>query len=147
MTIQAQILDLLAELKEAEGLSLLFISHDLGIVRRIADRVCVMKDGEIVQTGTPEEIVTRARDQKAHVVGLSILSGSHLPLVEEVMTRMREAGLSDTPVIVGGIIPDEDARRLLAMGVAKVYTPKDFQLNAIMMDVVSLADPKPVAAE
>jgi (2R)-ethylmalonyl-CoA mutase len=67
--------------------------------------------------------------------------------VEEVMTRMREAGLSDTPVIVGGIIPDEDARRLLAMGVAKVYTPKDFQLNAIMMDVVSLADPKPVAAE
>ncbi|GAA6147684.1 protein meaA [Pseudooceanicola nitratireducens] len=96
---------------------------------------------------TPEEIVTRAQEQEAHVVGLSILSGSHLPLVEEVMTRMRDAGLSHIPVIVGGIIPDEDGKRLLAMGVARVYTPKDFQLNTIMMDVVELADPKSVAAE
>ena len=60
---------------------------------------------------------------------------------------MREAGLSDTPVIVGGIIPDDDAERLKAMGVAKVYTPKDFQLNTIMMDVVALAEPTSVAAE
>ncbi len=96
---------------------------------------------------TPEELVANARETEAHVVGLSILSGSHIPLVEEVMTRMREAGLSQTPVIVGGIIPDDDATRLLAMGVARVYTPKDFELNAIMMDIVTLADPAAVAAE
>lgn len=63
------------------------------------------------------------------------------------MNRMREAGLADVPVVVGGIIPEEDARRLLAMGVARVYTPKDFQLNTIMMDVVALVDPQSVAAE
>ncbi|MBU2943706.1 protein meaA [Shimia thalassica] len=96
---------------------------------------------------TPEEIVTSAFETKAHVVGLSILSGSHIPLVEELMTRMKEAGLSETPVIVGGIIPDDDAARLSAMGVARVYTPKDFELNTIMMDVVTLVDPKAVAAE
>ncbi|MEO3414348.1 protein meaA [Roseovarius sp. CAU 1744] len=96
---------------------------------------------------TPEEIVTAALEDQAHVVGLSILSGSHLPLVEDLMGRMREAGLGDVPVIVGGIIPDEDARRLLEMGVARVYTPKDFELNTIMMDIVTLADPKAVAAE
>ncbi|WP_306112890.1 MULTISPECIES: protein meaA [unclassified Roseovarius] len=96
---------------------------------------------------TPEEIVAAALEDKAHVVGLSILSGSHLPLVEDLMARMREAGLGDVPVIVGGIIPDEDAKRLLEMGVARVYTPKDFELNTIMMDIVTLADPKAVAAE
>ena len=64
-----------------------------------------------------------------------------------MMGRLREAGLEETPVIVGGIIPEEDARRLRAMGVARVYTPKDFELNAIMMDVVELADPKAVAAQ
>ena len=96
---------------------------------------------------TPEEIVTAAQDEEAHVVGLSILSGSHIPLIEELMQRMVDAGLSDTPVVVGGIIPDEDAQRLLAMGVAKVYTPKDFELNVIMKDIVVLAEPKPVAAE
>ncbi|WP_120500296.1 protein meaA [Roseovarius sp. EL26] len=96
---------------------------------------------------TPEEIVNAALEDKAHVVGLSILSGSHIPLVEELMQRMREADLADTPVIVGGIIPDEDAKRLRELGVARVYTPKDFELNTIMMDVVALADPKAVAAE
>ena len=96
---------------------------------------------------TPEEIVNAALEDKAHVVGLSILSGSHLPLVEDLMARMREAGLGDVPVIVGGIIPDEDAKRLREMGVARVYTPKDFELNTIMMDIVTLADPKAVAAE
>ncbi|TFL19416.1 protein meaA [Jannaschia formosa] len=95
---------------------------------------------------TPEAIVTAAGDG-AHVVGLSILSGSHLPLVEETMRRMREAGLAHVPVIVGGIIPDEDAERLRAMGVARVYTPKDFELNRIMGDIVELADPKEIAAE
>ncbi len=94
---------------------------------------------------TPEQIVQAAEDG-AHVLGLSILSGSHIPLVEDVMARLRTAGLN-VPVIVGGIIPDEDAARLRAMGVAKVYTPKDFELNAIMRDIVTLVDPKAVAAE
>ncbi|MEM6565021.1 MAG: protein meaA [Pseudomonadota bacterium] len=96
---------------------------------------------------TPSEIVSAALEDQAHVVGLSILSGSHIPLVEDLMHQMRDAGLSDVPVIVGGIIPDADADRLRAMGVARVYTPKDFELNTIMMDIVSLADPQAVAAE
>ncbi|WP_280922674.1 protein meaA [Ruegeria sp. HKCCSP351] len=96
---------------------------------------------------TPEEIVTSARDDDAHVIGLSILSGSHLPLVEDVMDRLQKAGLSHIPVVVGGIIPDEDAAKLKAMGVAKVYTPKNFELNAIMSDIVTLVDPKNLAAE
>jgi (2R)-ethylmalonyl-CoA mutase len=90
---------------------------------------------------TPEQLVAAALEDQAHVVGLSILSGSHLPLVEDLVERMREAGLGDTPVIVGGIIPDDDAERLRAMGVARVYTPKDFELNTIMADIVTLADP------
>ncbi|MEL6807799.1 MAG: protein meaA [Pseudomonadota bacterium] len=96
---------------------------------------------------TPEEIVDAARTDQAHVVGLSILSGSHIPLVEDLMQRMRAEGLGHVPVIVGGIIPDDDAARLRAMGVARVYTPKDFELNTIMADIVSLADPHSVAAE
>lgn len=96
---------------------------------------------------TPSEIVAAAKADDAHVVGLSILSGSHIPLVEDLMQQMREAGLGAIPVIVGGIIPDEDAKRLLAMGVARVYTPKDFELNTIMGDIVTLADPASVAAE
>jgi (2R)-ethylmalonyl-CoA mutase len=90
---------------------------------------------------TPEQLVAAAIEDQAHVVGLSILSGSHLPLVEDLIERMRKAGLGDTPVIVGGIIPDDDAERLRAMGVARVYTPKDFELNTIMADIVTLADP------
>jgi len=96
---------------------------------------------------TPEQIVAAAQDSGAHVIGLSILSGSHIPLVEDVVARMRAAGLGHVPLIVGGIIPDDDAQRLRAMGVAKVYTPKDFALNAIMQDIVTLADPEAVAAE
>ena len=96
---------------------------------------------------TPAEIVDAAIEDNAHVVGLSILSGSHIPLVEDLMQRMREANLGHVPVIVGGIIPDDDAERLRAMGVARVYTPKDFELNTIMMDIVTLADPQAVAAE
>ena len=95
---------------------------------------------------TPAQIVDRAQEDAAHVVGLSILSGSHLPLVAEVMERMAAAGLSGVPVIVGGIIPDEDAARLTAMGVARVYTPKDFELNLIMGDIAALAETEVVAA-
>ncbi len=96
---------------------------------------------------TPEELVRAAMDDGAHVVGLSILSGSHIPLVEDLMARMHAAGLGHIPVIVGGIIPEEDAKRLRAFGVARVYTPKDFELNTIMRDIVTLVDPGPVAAE
>jgi (2R)-ethylmalonyl-CoA mutase len=96
---------------------------------------------------TPAEIVSAALEDGAHVVGLSILSGSHIPLVEDLMAQMREAGLGHIPVLVGGIIPDEDAERLRAMGVARVYTPKDFELNTIMMDIVTLVDPQAVAAQ
>jgi len=87
---------------------------------------------------TPAEIVARAGEEKAHVVGLSILSGSHVPLIREVMDRMRAAGLNDVPVIVGGIIPEDDAQALRAMGVAAVYTPKDFELNRIMLDITRI---------
>ena len=96
---------------------------------------------------TPEEIVTAALADAAHVVGLSILSGSHLPLVEDLMHRMQAAGLAHIPVIVGGIIPDNDAAKMQEMGVARVYTPKDFELNTIMLDIVTLADPQAVAAQ
>ena len=90
---------------------------------------------------TPEEIVDAARAQKAHVIGLSVLSGSHMPLVEDVVARMKKEGL-DIPVVVGGIIPPEDAEQLGAAGVAAVYTPKDFELNKIMSDVVRIVERK-----
>jgi len=67
-------------------------------------------------------------------------------LIAEVLERMAEAGLGHVPLVVGGIIPDEDAAALLAQGVARVYTPKDFELNRIMMDIVALAEPEPAAA-
>jgi len=90
---------------------------------------------------TPEEIVGKARDEQAHVIGLSVLSGSHLPLVEDVVGRMKAAGL-DVPVVVGGIIPPEDAAELEKAGVAAVYTPKDFELNRIMSDLVRIVERK-----
>ncbi|RBI72348.1 protein meaA [Roseovarius sp. TE539] len=96
---------------------------------------------------TPQEIVTAATEDRPHVIGLSILSGSHMPLIEDLMARLRAAGLRDIPVVVGGIIPEDDADRLRAMGVARVYTPKDFELNTIMTDIVELADPGAVAAQ
>ena len=96
---------------------------------------------------TPAEIVAQVKAQDSHVLGLSILSGSHLPLVRDVLALLRDEGLGHVPVIVGGIIPEEDADALRAAGVARVYTPKDFELNSIMMDIVKLADPTSVAAE
>ncbi len=96
---------------------------------------------------TPAEIVTAAAEQHAHVIGLSILSGSHVPLIAEVLDRMRATGLGDLPLVVGGIIPEEDAAALRAMGVAAVYTPKDFEMNRIMLDIVGLVDRASLAAE
>jgi (2R)-ethylmalonyl-CoA mutase len=96
---------------------------------------------------TPSEIVAAAAEQRAHVVGLSILSGSHVALISEVLAGLRAAGLGAVPLVVGGIIPEADAVALRALGVAAVYTPKDFELNRIMMDIVALVDALPVAAE
>jgi (2R)-ethylmalonyl-CoA mutase len=96
---------------------------------------------------TPEEIVKAAQNEDCHVIGLSVLSGSHMPLLEDLMARLKAKGLASIPVIVGGIIPDDDAAHLKTLGVAQVYTPKDFELNTIMMDIVALADPHPVAAQ
>jgi len=96
---------------------------------------------EVVYEGirlTPAQIVNTALEESAHVIGLSILSGSHLPLVRDVIDRMRAAGLDDVPLVVGGIIPEADAEALRAYGVARVYTPKDFELNRIMTDIVAL---------
>jgi methylmalonyl-CoA mutase (EC 5.4.99.2) len=96
---------------------------------------------------TPDEIIAAVQRNDAHVVGLSILSGSHVPLVADFMEKMRANGLGHVPVVAGGIIPDEDAERLRTMGVSRVYTPKDFELNTIMRDIIELADPGPIAAE
>ncbi len=104
---------------------------------------------EVVYEGirlTPAQIVNTALEEGVHVVGLSILSGSHVALVREVLERMRAAGLDEIPVIAGGIIPPEDAQILKAAGVAAVYTPKDFQLNAIMGDIVKLVGRQAEAA-
>jgi (2R)-ethylmalonyl-CoA mutase len=98
---------------------------------------------EVVYDGirlTPGEIVEAARKARAHVIGLSILSGSHLPLVRDVVARLRAAGLDHVPVVVGGIIPPEDAAALRQAGVAAVYTPKDFELNRIMADIIQIVD-------
>jgi len=83
--------------------------------------------------------VAVARDEDVDVVGLSILSGSHLELVPEVIDRMAAAGV-DAPVVVGGIIPPEDAEILLGKGVTAVYTPKDFEFGSILDDLVGLAE-------
>ncbi len=96
---------------------------------------------------TPEEIVQAALAEEPHVIGLSILSGSHVPLIEQLMGHLEAAGLGHLPVVVGGIIPEADEKRLLSMGVARVYTPKDFELNRIMFDIVALVEPHSVAAE
>ena len=96
---------------------------------------------EVIYQGirlTPEQIAVVARDEDVDVVGLSILSGSHLELVPDVVDRLRAEGVT-CPVIVGGIIPEEDRPTLLAAGVARVYTPKDFELGRIMADIVELA--------
>ena len=98
---------------------------------------------EVVYEGirlTPERIVNAALEESVHVVGLSILSGGHVSLVGDVLAGLRAAGIGDVPVVVGGIIPPADAEALLKTGVARVYTPKDFDLTAIMRDVVTVVD-------
>ena len=96
---------------------------------------------EVVYQGirlTPDQIAAAARDEDVDVVGLSILSGSHLELVPETLRRIRDEAV-EAPVVLGGIIPPADARALEAAGIARVYTPKDYELAAIMDDLVDLA--------
>jgi (2R)-ethylmalonyl-CoA mutase len=95
---------------------------------------------EVVYSGirlTPEQIAASARDEDPDVIGLSILSGSHMALVPAVLAQLRAQGV-DSPVVVGGIIPEEDRPKLLASGVTAVYTPKDFQLSTIMRDIAEI---------
>ncbi len=101
---------------------------------------------EVVYEGirlTPEEIVQSARDEGVHVIGLSILSGSHGVLVLDVLERLRQRELGDLPVVVGGIIPEEDADRLRNAGVRRVYTPKDYDLVRIMDEIVDVVSEAP----
>ena len=98
---------------------------------------------EVVYEGirlTPAQIVGAALEEGVHVVGLSILSGSHVPLVTEVLERLRAQGLGDVPLVAGGIIPPEDEATLKGAGVAAVYTPKDYDLTAIMADIVEIVE-------
>jgi (2R)-ethylmalonyl-CoA mutase len=97
---------------------------------------------EVIYQGirlTPEEIVAAARDEDVDVVGLSILSGSHLALVARIMSGLREAGVS-AQVVVGGIVPEDDAIALKASGVAAVYTPKDYSMATIMANLLDLIE-------
>ncbi|WP_084420323.1 protein meaA [Henriciella litoralis] len=89
---------------------------------------------------TPSEIVAQAKEADAHVIGLSILSGSHLDLVRDTIAEIRKAGMEGVPLVVGGIIPPEDERALKQMGVRRVYTPKDFKITDIMGDVVDVVE-------
>ncbi|MDP9823827.1 protein meaA [Nocardioides massiliensis] len=96
---------------------------------------------EVIYQGirlTPDQIVAAALAEDVHCVGLSILSGSHMELVPDVLARMQESGIGDVPVIVGGIIPGSDARALIEQGVGAVYTPKDFGLTEIMDGIVDV---------
>ena len=96
---------------------------------------------EVIYQGirlTPEQIVAAAVAEDVHLVGVSILSGSHMELVPQILTGLKEAGAGEVPVVVGGIIPPADAAKLLDLGVAAVFTPKDFGLNDIMSRFVEI---------
>jgi (2R)-ethylmalonyl-CoA mutase len=97
---------------------------------------------EVIYSGirlTLDQIVASARDEDPDVIGVSILSGSHLELVPDLIGKLRAEGI-EAPVVVGGIIPEDDRAKLLAAGVTRVYTPKDFELGKIMRDIADIAD-------
>ena len=143
-----EIRDLVQEVSGKLGRTLTFVVGKPGLDGHSngAEQIAVRADDvgmKVVYDGirlTPAEIVSQAKDSKAHVVGLSILSGSHVSLVRDVVQKLREAGMSDVPVVVGGIIPQEDVNILKQCGASAVYTPKDFQLNEIMTGIVDLVD-------
>jgi (2R)-ethylmalonyl-CoA mutase len=88
---------------------------------------------------SPDEIVAAAKEKKPHLIGLSILSGSHVPLARDVVAKLKAAGLSDVKVVAGGIIPPEDEATLKASGIAAVFSPKDYDLNEIMRGLIELS--------
>ncbi len=96
---------------------------------------------------TVDEIVASAKAENPHLIGVSILSGSHLSLVVQLIEKLRSEGLGHIPVVVGGIIPETDAERLKSFGATAVFSPKDFDLNGIMLDLVAIAEPRGIAAE
>ena len=89
---------------------------------------------------TPEQIVKSSVEEDVHIIGLSILSGSHVELVGEIMKEMKKNKIDNIPVIVGGIIPNDDEKLLISNGVKAVYTPKNYQLNDIMSDIVGIVE-------
>ncbi|MBT7941913.1 MAG: protein meaA, partial [Alphaproteobacteria bacterium] len=104
---------------------------------------------EVIYEGirlTPEQIVKTTVEENPHVVGLSVLSGSHLALVTAVKAGLDAAGIGDTPVVVGGIIPPGDADTLRDAGIARIYTPKDFDMNAVMADILDLVEERLMGA-
>jgi (2R)-ethylmalonyl-CoA mutase len=144
----SEIRDLVSQVSGKLGRTLTFVVGKPGLDGHSngAEQIAVRADDvgmKVVYDGirlTPAEIVSQAKDAKAHVVGLSILSGSHVSLVRDVVQKLREAGMSDVPVVVGGIIPQEDVNILKQCGASAVYTPKDFQLNEIMTGIVGLVN-------
>ena len=88
---------------------------------------------------SPDEIISTAKEKQPHMICLSSLSGSHIPLAREVMAKLKVAGLSNVKVVAGGIIPPEDEAALKSAGVSAVFSPKDYDLNAIMHEIVALA--------
>ena len=154
-----EIREQVAAVSEKLGRKLKFLMGKPGLdghsngAEQIATRArdCGMEISYVGIRLTPDEIVAAAQEGQAHVIGLSILSGSHISLMQDLMDRFGEADLGHIPVVVGGIIPEDDADRLRAMGISRVYTPKDFELNRIMFDIVALADPDqkagPIAAQ
>jgi len=103
---------------------------------------------EVIYQGirlTPQDIVSAATQEDVHCIGLSILSGSHLQLVPEIIDGLRAAGMADVPVVLGGIIPDDDAQALIELGVAAVFTPKDFDLTQIMAEIVGIIRARHIA--
>ncbi|MDJ0513417.1 MAG: methylmalonyl-CoA mutase family protein [Methyloceanibacter sp.] len=144
----AEIRDLVSQVSGRLGRTLTFVVGKPGLDGHSngAEQIAVRADDvgmKVVYDGirlTPAEIVAQAKDAEAHVVGLSILSGSHVSLVRDVVQKLREAGMGGVPVVVGGIIPQEDVNILKQCGASAVYTPKDFQLNEIMTGIVNLVD-------
>src|SRR5680860_1623111 len=145
-----QVRELVKEVSGKLGRTLTFVVGKPGLDGHSngAEQIAVRADDvgmDVIYDGirlTPAEIVAQAKEAKAHVVGLSILSGSHVSLVRDVVQKLRAAGMGEVPVVVGGIIPAEDVNILKQCGAAAVYTPKDFQLNEIMTGIVNLVDQK-----
>ena len=98
---------------------------------------------EIVYDGIrfePKNIAEKAKSEDVHVIGLSILSGSHIPLVSELINEMKISELKNIPIIIGGIVPEDDVKKLKRLGVSRIYTPKDYDINQIMLDIIKVAD-------